>query len=327
MTQLRVVTGAEVQQALAWRPLIDALREGHRAPQPVMGDVLLEPGGADAGKRVLHRAVWIEGMGGGIKSVTIFPDNPAATPPRPAVQGQMMVFDRESGAVSAIVDGAAITGWKTAADSALGAEMLARADAETLLMIGAGAMAEPLIAAHRTVRPSLSRVLCWNRTPERADALAATLRNAGDSAADPQLREISAVTDLAAAAREADIISCATMSATPVLHGAWVQPGTHVDLVGAFTPAMREADNELLSKARLFVDSRVTAIHDIGELAQPIAAGVIGEGAILSDHYERVQSSGAGRGSAEDITVFKNGGGAHLDLMTALHLLDRLAGS
>jgi ornithine cyclodeaminase len=298
---MRIITAEDIRKTATWPLVIEALRAGHLRPKAKTGDTLLEQGD----RKMLVRSGWIEGVAAGVKAVTVFPDNP---PPHPSVQGQVLLFDDETGAVSALLDGTEITRWKTAGDSALGADCLARPDVETMLMVGAGAMAEPLIRAHLTVRPSLGRVMIWNRTQVRADELAGRL---GDLDA-----SVEVVAELEAALPEADLVSCATMTVDPIINGALLKPGCHVDLVGAYTPEMREADDEALTRGRLFVDSFDTTVDEIGELIIAMAAGVITREDVLGDLHALVEGR-AGRQTAGEITLFKNGGGAHLDIMTA----------
>ena len=201
-----------------------------------------------------------------------------------------------------MIDNALITYWKTAADSLLGARYLARPDAERLLIIGAGAVARSLIEGYRAVL-GIRDIAVWNRTRATAEALAAETG-------------VRVVEDLPGAVAQADIVATATLSRTPVLQGAWLRAGCHVDLIGAFTPAMREADDAALTRARIFVDSRDSTIGHIGELIDPLARGVITEADVLGD-YRDLAAGAPGRIAAEDITLCKNGGGAHLDLMTA----------
>lgn len=309
---MQIIDADEIARRLTWPALVAALREGHRRARPVAGDLLLEP----EPNRVLVRAAWIAGLGGGLKAVTIYPGNPSKTPPLPAVQGQFLLFDEDRGDVAAVIEGAALTAWKTAADSALGADLLARDDAKSLTMIGAGAMAGPLIRAHLAVRPGIERVTIWNRSPARAEALARELSDTGC--------EIRVAGQLEDAVAGAQIVSSATMSETPLIRGEWLAPGTHLDLVGAFTPAMREADDAALLRARLFADNIETAL-DTGEYGDPLARGVISRDAILGDYYDLV-AGGAGREEPDDITICKNGGGAHLDLMTASAIFAAAAG-
>jgi ornithine cyclodeaminase/alanine dehydrogenase-like protein (mu-crystallin family) len=316
-----VIDADTVQDLLDWRTEVEALREGHRlAPgvgasgaRPAIDDLLMK----QDGRALLIRAAWVPGESGGsgavgLKAVTVFPENPNRDQPLPAVQGQFLLFDGETGVVTAVIDGAAITAWKTAGDSALGADLLARSDVGTLSMIGAGAMAEPLIRAHLTVRPSISRIMLGNRTRERAEDLADRLSDTG--------RAIEIAADIDQAVAAGDVISVATMSREPIVKGAMLKAGAHLDLVGAYTPDMREADDEVFRRGRLFVDARETTLHEIGELMIPLAAGVIAEADVQGDLFDLVPGAdggASGRESPDEITVYKNGGGAHLDLMTA----------
>lgn len=310
---MRIVAAADIDRVLGWASLVEALKTAHRSEEVDLGDTLL----ASGHRRLLVRSAWLGGLGAGIKAVTVYPDNPSATPPLPSVQGQMLVFDEETGAPAALVDGGALTAWKTAADSALGADFLARPDVAAMLIVGAGSMAEPLIRAHVAIRPSLERVTIHNRTRGRAEMLAERL---GDLAV-----TVDVTDDLDAALGEADLVTTATMSESPVLKGALLKPGAHVDLVGAYTPTMREADDAVLRRGRLFVDCRKTTIGEIGELIDPMARGVISEDDVIADYFD-LATGAPGRQSADEITVCKNGGGAHLDLMVARHVLDLGAG-
>jgi len=312
-----VIDAETVHDLMDWQLEVEALRAGHRGgasgARPAIDDLLM----TDAGRALLIRASWVPANGGpgavGLKAVTVFPGNPNRDKPLPAVQGQFLLFDGETGMVTASIDGAAITAWKTAGDSALGAALLARPDVGTLAMIGAGAMSEPLVRAHLAMRPSISRIVLGNRTRSRAESLAERLSDTG--------RAVEIAGDIDAAVAEGDVVSVATMSRDPIIRGALLKPGAHLDLVGAYTPDMREADDEVFARGRLFVDARETTLHEIGELMIPLAAGVIKETDIQGDLFDLVpaegQDGGPGRRSAEEITVYKNGGGAHLDLMTA----------
>jgi alanine dehydrogenase len=303
-----------INRRLDYPALVAWLEQAHRQDVDAMDDLLLSqsrPG--QPPNHFLLRAAWQERLGVGAKLVTVFPENDRRG--LPSVQGLYLLFDAGDGRPQACLDGTALTLWKTAADSALGARFLARPDAEVLLMVGAGAMAPPLIRAHLAVRPSIKTANVWNRTPERAARLAETLAAEG--------LPVAATTDLEAAVHGADIVSCATMAAAPLIRGDWLRPGTHLDLVGAFTPEMREADDAAVQRARIFVDSRLTAVHPIGELAIPLREGLISEADILADHFELCRGRHPGRESAADITLFKNGGGGHLDLMTACFILAR----
>jgi ornithine cyclodeaminase/alanine dehydrogenase-like protein (mu-crystallin family) len=302
-----VLTAPEVEPLLDWLPLTDALVLGHRRPPAQIRDVLMGRGEGRTQDRLLSRAAWIEGLGIGVKSVTVYPGNPAAG--RPSVQGAMVVFDDATGAPEAVIDNALITKWKTAGDSLLGARLLMRPGARRLAILGAGAVARSLIAAYGALIPGLE-VRVWARRAEAAQALAA---------AHPR---VVAAADPAEAVGWADIIATCTMAREPILRGDWLRPGQHVDLIGAYTPDMREADDDAVRRGRLFVDSRATTLGHIGEVMIPMAAGVIDEGAVQGDLHDLVAGR-AGRRSEDEITLFKNGGGAHLDLMTARWMLAR----
>jgi alanine dehydrogenase len=307
--------GAErIDQLLDYPALVAWLEEAHRRDVDAMDDLLLSQSSSGGPQNhFLLRAAWQAGRGVGAKLVTVFPENGGRG--LPSVQGVYLLFDAEDGRPIACLDGTALTCWKTAADSALGTRFLARPDARVLLMVGAGAMAPHLIRAHLAVRPSIDSVRIWNRTPERAARLAEVLAAEGMPAAP--------VADLETAVSGADLVSCATMATAPLIRGEWLRPGTHLDLVGAFTPDMREADDGAVRRAKIFVDSRRTAVHPIGELAIPLRSGVISETDVRADHFELCRGRRPGRESAGDITLFKNGGGGHLDLMTACFILAR----
>ncbi len=304
---MRTITKADYGTGIDWLAVIEAIDAGHRLPRAQVEDIFLGP----PGQTLLSRAAFIKGLGYGVKSVTVMSGN--AERGLPTVQGGMLVFDEAGGTLVAVIESALVTDLKTAADSALGARYLARPDSRSLLLVGAGQVARNVAAAYARVFPGLDRIEVWNRTSDRAEALAADLRAQGLPAA--------AASDLPEAAGRADMIVTATMATEPVLRGDWVGPGTHVDLIGAFRAEMREADDALLQKAGLYVDSRDTTLHHIGELKIPLAAGAIAETDIRADLYD-LAAGGTGRRSDAEITVFKNGGGAHLDLMTAFAILD-----
>ena len=298
------IRAEDAESVLDWTELANALEAGHRRPRAILDDTLLQRGE----RALLSRAAWIEGLGAGVKTVAVFPDNARRNPPLPTIHGAFVLLDDDSGRPLALMDATLLNRWKTAADSALGARILARTDSKNLLIIGAGKTARALAEAYRAVLPSLRRIQIWNRTHAHAEKLAAELSATPGPA-------VEWTADLPAAVAEADIVSAATFAESPILRGEWVQAGTHADLVGSFTPHMREADDALLRRARIFADLRQTAL-ETGELALPLAKGVIGESDLLGDLYD-LCAGAAGRTGAEDITVYKNGGGAHLDLMTA----------
>ena len=302
---MQIIDGPTVDGLMDWPMVVAALRAGHLRPRPQVGDYYF----SGDGNGLLSRTAWITGLGACVKAATVFPGNANRKPPLATVQGSVLLLDPENGTTRALIDGAALTRWKTAGDSALGSALLSRPNSRVLTMVGAGNMAEPLIRAHLSVRPSLERAIIWNRSRPRAEALAARLADLG--------RTIEIASSLEAAVRGADVISAATMSQQPLIKGAWLKPGTHLDLVGAYTPQMREADDDAMRVSRVFVDFRETTIHHIGELMIPLGNGTIAETDVVDDLYGLVPGNN-GRLSNNDITLFKNGGGAHLDLMTAL---------
>ncbi len=301
MPEIPYILADDVSGQLGWPAMVEALLQGHKAPRPAIADQFLHRGS----DTMLSRAAWIDGQGLAVKTVMVYPDNPASG--LPSVQGAMLLFNDATGAVEAVIDSALVTRWKTVADSLLGARLLARPDAARLLIIGAGTVAEGLAEGYPALFPGL-KVEIWNRHPAKAEALAAR---------HPDMR---AVTDLPDAVARADIIATATMAKTPVLKGEWLRPGQHIDLIGAFTKDMREADNHALQRARIFVDSVATTVDHIGELIIPLAEGAIAPRDILGDLYD-LAAGATGRTGAADITLFKNGGGAHLDLMTGRVIL------
>ena len=296
------LSAEDIRSVANWPLVISAIRDGHELPKAVVGDTFVGGGG----NTMLVRSAWIEGLSAGVKAATVVPENPNRPKPLPAIHAQVMLFSHETGQLTALLDGTEVTAWKTAGDSALGCDFLARPDAETLVMVGAGAMAQPLIEAHLSVRPGIRRVLVWNRTSARVEALAKELSNL------PQTIEIA--DNLPDAVAQADIVCCATMTSEPVLKGEWVPSGCHVDLVGAYKADMREADDELHRKGTWFVDSLDTTFGHIGELQIPFDAGLITRDSVKGDFHALVSGS-AGRSNDDEITVFKNGGGAHLDVM------------
>ena len=304
---------ATIDGVLDFPGLVDALDIGHRHSDIAVDRKLMEmPNETGSTDAFLIWPAWKKDEVMGIKLVTSFPGNPARHLELPTIQAVYVLFDATNGSPLALIDGTALTHWKTAADSALGSRYLSRADAETLLMVGAGALAPSLIAAHRAIRPSIARILLWNRTRARSETLA---RAVGGNVVD----------DLEAAVREADIVSCATRAREPLVLGDWLRPGVHLDLVGGFTPEMREADDEAVRRARVYVDSRAFTVEDAGDIRQAIANGIIGPDDIVGDLFDLSNGRASGRQADEEITLFKNAGGAHLDLITARYVYDRVS--
>ena len=242
----------------------------------------------------------------GTKVVNVFPGNRAKH--LPTVLGAYLLQSGETGAPLAVMDGTRLTLWRTAAASALAARVLARADARRLTMIGAGALAPFLVRAHASVRP-IDRVTVWNHRLAGAEALVRGLERDGIEAHVAQ--------DLEAAVVEADVISCATLSSEPILRGAWLRPGVHVDLVGAFNMAMRETDGAAVARARVYVDTQA-AIEEGGDVALAIKEGHIARGDVVADLHALCRGASAGRQGSDEITLFKSVGTAIEDLAAAV---------
>ncbi|WP_096784510.1 ornithine cyclodeaminase family protein [Rhodobacter sp. CZR27] len=292
------IIGPEAESLLTWDGLTTALAAGHRLPRAEIADVFLYRGK----DTLLSRAAWIDGLGQLVKTATIFPGNAALG--KGSVNGAVTLFSDRDGTLDALVDFHLVTKWKTAGDSLLAAKTLARKDSREILIVGAGAVARSMIEAYASLFHD-ARFTVWNRSGDKARAMEGP--------------RVTATEDLEAAVRAADIICTATMSHEPVVKGAWLKPGTHLDLIGAYRPDMREVDDEALRRATIFVDSRATTIGHIGEIRDPIARGVISEADIRADYYD-LASGAYARSSDDEITLAKNGGGAHLDLMTASYI-------
>lgn len=309
------IDGEQVHDICAWDALMDALQAAHEGPYPQVSGIWMSDDATGHNQVYGTISAWLPGEMLCTKLVTVFSENPYKPEPLPGVQALVTVFDGDTGTPLAVIDGTAETYRKTAGDSALGCRLLARPDSRVMTMAGAGGLAPYVITAHMAARPSIERVNVWNRTPHRAETVAKSLQEEGIDA--------HATEDLETAVRQSDIISCATNATEPLVLGKWLKPGAHLDLIGAYTTEMRECDDEAVSKARLFVDTREIAGNS-GDLASPIARGVISAEEIEADLYELCQAKVRFNRAADDITLFKNGGGAHLDLFTARFILRSL---
>lgn len=290
------------EKNLDWIGLTEALKRGHALPKAEIADTFLYRGN----DTLLNRSAWIDGLGLAVKCATVFPDNPSAGVPM--VNGAVSLFDDAHGQLEAIIDFHLVTKWKTAGDSLLAALRLARPDSRKILIIGSGTVARGLHDAYNAGFPD-AEFSVWSRTRANAESFAKD-------------RPATIVDDLRAAVRRADIITCATMSTSPILKGEWLQAGQHIDLIGAYRPDMREADDAALQKARMFVDSFDTTIGHIGEVQIPLESGAIARSDLIADYYSE---AGFERRSKDEITLFKNGGGAHLDLMVSRYVLEQFA--
>ncbi len=304
-----VVDEQEIRARLPWPELVRALGQGFADPAgvtvPLRHHHAMDPG-ADDGPTLLLMPAWSRAYAG-VKIVGVFPANAARR--LPTVTGSYLLIGGDDGRPLALLDGAELTARRTAAASVLAATHLARPESETLLLVGSGRIAAAAAEAYAAHFP-LARTLVWNHRPTGAEALARRLRDNGGRA--------HALTDLAEACAEADIITCATLSNRALVEGRWLQPGTHVDLIGAFTPAMREADDECLGRATVFVDSREGALAEGGDLVQAVASGALDPSDIAGDLFELCAGAVPGRTDAEQLTLFKSVGHALEDLVAAV---------
>jgi alanine dehydrogenase len=296
----------ELAARLDRRALIYRLERAFAAENATPVRQRYDLGGAGAGQSLLLMPGWRANGSIGVKLVTVFADN--AVRSLPAVHACYVLFDGATGAPRAMLDGNELTLRRTGAASALAARYLARPDAERLLMVGTGELAPHVILSHAEVRP-LKAVRIWGRRPERAREVADTLRGHDFS--------VDVCADLQAGVEWADMVSCATLSQTPLIDGRWLRPGQHLDLIGAFRPDMREADDLSLTRAALYVDTRAGALVEAGELVQALAAGLIKPADIRGELSELVRDQVPGRSSPEAITLFKSVGTAIEDLAAA----------
>ena len=310
------ISAAEVDRALTFSGLVETLRTAFHdgAVQPVRHHHTVErPDGAASTLLLMPAWTDLNAAGTsrdghiGVKIVTVSPDNNAIA--KPAVMGLYLLLDGKTGEPQALIDGQRLTQWRTACASALAASSLAREDASRLLVIGAGALSPFLAKAHSAVRP-ITSIRIWNRTLANAEKVAADLRAEGLPA--------EAATDLEAELAEADIVSSATISNEPLVRGARVKPGAHIDLVGGFTPTMREADDAAITRARVYVDTRAGATKEAGDIVQPLASGALSHEAIIADLHELARGQKRGRESAEEVTLFKSVGAALEDLAAGI---------
>lgn len=302
---MRIIDADATRAALAFPALIAALREafaqGATIP-PRHHHEIVQPDGAHG--TLLLMPAWQAGGYLGVKIATIYPDNGARS--LPGVYATYLLCEGSTGRPIALIDGNQITARRTIAASALAADYLAHTDASRLLVVGAGRVGSLAAEAFAAVRP-IRHVAVWNPSAARADALVADLNKQGFGA--------ERVDDMEAATRAADIVCCATLSTTPLIRAEWLAPGTHLDLIGGFTPDMREADNACFANARVFVDT-LDAIEEAGDLVGPIAAGVL-DRSTIGTLAALCNGSIAGRRDAGERTIFKAVGTALSDIAAA----------
>jgi ornithine cyclodeaminase/alanine dehydrogenase-like protein (mu-crystallin family) len=308
---MHVIDGATTARLLPYPELIDALddafakgEEAATAPPRLhysVPELVSHSQPAQADRTLLIMPSWAQDAGVVVKLVNVVPSNSARS--LAAIQAQVLVADAETGAWSTLIDGATLTARRTAATSALAARYLAPKNAQTLLIVGTGRLSLELVHAHMCVRPSINRVLIWGRDQAKATTVASEIKCA------------QAISDLEQACGEADVISCCTLSSQALVKGAWVQAGTHIDLVGAYRPDLRETDGELVAKSKVFVDTYAGAHGEAGDLLQAAREGFFNMANIQADLH---QLSGMSyQRLSQSITLFKSVGASIEDFVAA----------
>jgi ornithine cyclodeaminase/alanine dehydrogenase-like protein (mu-crystallin family) len=315
--KLRYVSAEEIDAMLDFPSLIGALHAAFCADieTPLRHHHAIARDDGEAA--LLLMPAWTKEKDGafiGTKTVTVFPGNLAKG--LGSVAGTYLLMSGDTGEPLVTIDGHRLTLWRTAAASALAAKYLAREDASHLLLIGAGALAPYLARAHAAVRP-IKKISIWNRSAARAEEAA------GNLSGEPF--EVEVASDKERAVRDADIVTCITLSPTPVFSGEWLKAGAHADLVGAFRPNAREADNAAIRRARVYVDTRRGALKEAGDIVIPMADGILKESDVRGDLFDLCRGTAKGRESASEITLFKSVGTAIEDLAAAMLVWKKLA--
>ena len=286
----------KLQQYFSANQVIVPPRHHHNFPNPR----------TQADATLLLMPAWNPGQQAGVKMVTINPEN--AQFDLPSVQGTYIYFDAVTGVIKALIEGNSLTAKRTAATSAMASSYLSHPDASSLLMIGTGALAPNLIKAHASVR-SIEQVYVWGRNFEKAQAVCESLK--GES------YTIQAIKTIEEKITKVDIVSCATLSKTPLVLGAHLRPGQHIDLVGVFKPDMREADDETIAKANVFLDSLESGLKESGDIVMPLQNGTLRPDDIKADLFGLTAGLHQGRNQPEEITLFKSVGHALEDMAAA----------
>jgi alanine dehydrogenase len=307
---LKIISAEDVAKFAPYGEIVEAIRQGFCSDikTPVRHHHDLSGAGT-----LLLMPAWSR-QWTGLKTVVFKPENPAAG--LPTIQASYQLIDNTTGATVALLDGTELTRRRTAAASALAADYLAVKDASTMVLVGAGALAGHFVRAHAAVRP-IRQVLIYSRSPAKSEILAAGLADDGFDA--------RPVSDLEAAVGRAQIVSCVTTSTVPIVRGAWLKPGTHVDLAGAFGPEMRETDGDVVQRARVFVDTRDGAAVEAGDLLNARDEGKFDFASVQGDLFELCGGRVKGRNSSSEITLFKSCGTAIEDLATAVMVYQKAA--
>ncbi|SHG86438.1 ornithine cyclodeaminase family protein [Flagellimonas flava] len=285
-----------LREGFATREYVIPQRSHHNFPNPK----------TNKESTLLMMPAWNPGKEAGVKVVTVNPGNGDLG--LPAIQGSYLYLDATTGVLRAVMEAKSLTAKRTAATSALASSFLSRTDASSMLMIGTGALSVNLIRAHGTVRP-IEQVFVWGRNLGKAEMIAKELTNKNFN--------VIPVSTIEEKISGVDIVSCATLSAKPLIHGDMLVPGQHIDLVGAFKPNMRESDNAVMARASIYLDSLESGLEESGDIAIPIQENVIESSDIQGDLFNMCSAAVSGRKSNEEITLFKSVGHALEDLVAA----------
>lgn len=308
---MQIIDASDVARLLHWPTLINRIertfKEGVVSPSRHHHSMARPDGEAT----MLLMPAWEASGYIGVKIVNVFPQN--SEHKLPAISGIYLLSEGKHGIPLACIDGSELTRRRTAASSALAAKILARKDSRTLLMVGTGRLAPMLIEAHAAVNP-IQRVLIWGRVKEEAIQLAEQYAH---------LFDVTVVDDLQVAAGQADVISCATLSTEVLIKGEWLQAGTHLDLIGAFKPDMRECDAHALTKSEVFVDTYAGAKNEAGDILQAIEEKAFSFEDIKADLFELTRGEKLGRTNDQSITVFKSVGASLEDLAAAIEVWEQ----
>lgn len=311
---MRVIEADDVNRVLDFPALVEALRSAFGGPAGMPRRMVFRLGEDESRDAFALLPAWNADVIG-VKAFTYLPSNAAEG--REILNSKVLLFDRATGRPLDLVDGTTVTYWRTAAVSALAADYLARSDAAKLLVCGTGNLAPFVALAHASIRP-IREIGIWGRSRDNAARIVEGLRRGRPDIA------IEVVEDLEAAARQADVISCATAAHEPLIFGDWVRPGTHTDFIGNHEADARECDTELVVKSRVYVDSRANVLNEAGELLIPMAEGRFREEDVIAELSELCSGAALGRTRDDEITLFKSVGTALGDLAAARLVAQRI---
>ncbi|TYA58235.1 ornithine cyclodeaminase family protein [Formosa maritima] len=292
----------ELKQSFSNKDVMVPLRHHHDFPN-------LE---VNSESTLLLMPAWNPGKVAGVKIVTVNPENSRFN--LPSIQGTYIYFNALKGTIKAIIEAKSLTVKRTAAASALASSYLSKKDSKSLLMIGTGALSINLIKAHASVRP-IKNVFIWGRHMEKAEAIAAELQN--------EKFHVYPIETIEEKISEVDIISSATLSKTPLVLGELLKSGQHIDLVGAYKPDMREANDEVIKKSSIFIDTYQGGLKESGDIVIPLKNGILKEKDIKADLFELCSNQKPGRQNINEITFFKSVGHSLEDLTAATYYYNK----